>query len=124
MDTAPIIKSMFVSAKEPRKAAAIYAQYLTDEMRGARLMVHRGTFVPVIRCRDMKTAMFVFGAFRGVETCLNCHKLFAVDAARPDGSATSEKYCTAACGQRYRQKMYRRRHPAKARPKKSSKRNG
>jgi len=110
----PQFQSVFVGAKSPREAARVlYPGYFTDEIKGARLAIHRtkhGEFIPVVRCPNMTTAMFVFAAFHGIETCLNCQKLFAVDAARPDGSS-SERYCTAACGQRYRQKLYRLRRP-------------
>ena len=113
----PQFQSVFAGAKRPRKAAqVVYSSYFTDEIKGARLAIHRtnrGEFIPVVRCPDMKTAMFVFAAFRGIETCLNCQKLFAVDAERPDGSS-SERYCTGACGQRYRQKLYRLRQKSQA----------
>jgi hypothetical protein len=116
-------KSMLGDAKDPKSVAQVlYSMYLTGEMKEARLVIYRtkrGEFTPVLRCPNMKTAFYAFAAFRGVEACLNCQKLFAVDAAKADGS-TSERYCTAACGQRYRQKIYRLRQ--KARSKRESKR--
>jgi hypothetical protein len=118
-------QSILAGVKEPRRAAWIlYSCYLTGEMKRARLVVHRnkrGEFIPVVGCPDIKTALFVFAAYRGVEACLNCQKLFAVDSARPDDSS-SDRYCTAACGQRYRQKLYRLRQ--KVQVKKISKRKG
>ena len=60
----------------------------------------------------MKTAMFAFAAFHGAAACPNCGELFALDSRRVDGSK-GERYCTAACGQRYRQKVYRLKGKAK-----------
>jgi ribosomal protein S27E len=103
-------ESMLTGVKEPRKVASVlYSMYLAGEIKSARLVIHRterGEFLPVIRCPDLKTALYVFAAYRGVEACLNCGNLFATDGPRPDASS-SERYCTAACGQRYRQKLYR-----------------
>jgi hypothetical protein len=119
------LAKLFAGTEDPKQvAAASYEEFFNDEIRGARLAIHRtkrGEFVPIIRCPDVKTAMFMFAAFRGIETCLNCAKLFAVDIVRPDDSS-SERYCTAACGQRYRQKLYRLRE--KGRLEKISKRKG
>jgi hypothetical protein len=121
----PGFQSMFATARKPKSVASVlYSINFTGEMKEARLVIHRtesGGFIPVLRCPNMKTAMFVFAAFGGAETCLNCQKLFAVDAVRPDGSS-SDRYCTAGCGQRYRQKLYRLRK--KARAKRPSRRKG
>lgn len=107
----PKLAALFAAGgDDPRKAASdAYRQFFNEELRGSWLAVQRtkrGEFIPVIRCDDMKTAMFAFAAFRGLETCLNCQKLFVVDAPRPDDSS-SERYCSGTCGQRYRQKLYR-----------------
>jgi hypothetical protein len=67
-----------------------------------------GEFLPVIWCDNMTTAMFAYGAFKGVDTCQNCAKLFCTDLPRVDESR-AEKYCTVACGQRFRQRIYRKR---------------
>jgi len=116
-------ESMAAGLEVPKRLAGIlYCGYLTSGMKAARLGIIRnnhGEFIPVVGCPDIKTALFVFAAYRGVEACMNCQKLFAVDSARPDGSS-SDRYCTAACGQRYRQKLYRLRQ--KVRIKKLSKR--
>lgn len=118
-----LTESLLTGVREPRKVASVlYSLYLTGELKGARLVIHRterGEFLPALRCPDLKTALCAFAAYRGVEACLNCQKLFAVDAARADDSS-SARYCTAACGQRYRQKLYRLRQ--KVQVKKISKR--
>ncbi len=113
----PDFQSALAATKKPKAVAALlYDVYFAREMTEARLVIHRaerGHFIPVIHCRNMTTAMFVFAAYGGVEACVNCQKLFAVGAPRPDGSS-SERYCTAACGQRYRQKLYRLRKKSQA----------
>jgi hypothetical protein len=87
----------------------LYASLLTQGMNGAKVIMwtspERET-VPAIMCPSLRVALFVAAAFRAMAACANCQKLFALDAERLDGSA-SEKYCTASCGQRFRQRMYR-----------------
>jgi hypothetical protein len=103
---------LYVGGKNPQKVAIErYRSDFNEEIHGHRIVIRRskrGEFIPAIHCTDMKTAMFLYAAFRGVEACLNCGRLFAVDAARPDASS-SDRYCTARCGQSYRQKLYRTR---------------
>src|SRR5262249_45072897 len=65
-------------------------------------------FLPAILCPNVRTASFVAAAFRGLAVCPNCLRLFDPYAERIDGSK-GDKYCTAACGSRYRQRLYRRR---------------
>jgi hypothetical protein len=86
-------------------ARRLYPALLKEMVKRARLSIS-GKFVPEILCPNMTVAAFAFAAYRGISVCLNCQKLFAADSPRPD-SSNSEKYCTAACGQRYRQKVYR-----------------
>jgi hypothetical protein len=75
-----------------------------------------GGFLPVIWCDNMTTAMFAYAAFKGVDTCQNCAKLFCTDLPRVDDSR-SEKYCPVACGQRFRQRIYRKRQLEEAKGK-------
>jgi hypothetical protein len=96
----------YYRVNDPRKIARrLYPAFLKEKLRHARLSVS-GKFTPEIVCPDIATAAFAFAAYRGISVCLNCLKLFAMDSPRADDS-NSEKYCTAACGQRYRQKVYR-----------------
>lgn len=89
-------------------ARGLYPIYFSKAIKNARLLMwcRSGEWMPVVWCPDMTTAMFVYAAFNGVETCLNCQKVFCRDSPRVDGSR-SEKYCTIACGQRFRQRLYR-----------------
>jgi hypothetical protein len=109
------VKHFFQNANPKKIAGKEYPGLMRQYMRKARLVVSRG-FVPAILCPDLSTAMFVFAAFRGISCCLNCQKLFALDLPRVDGSA-GERYCTARCGQAYRQKVYRLRVKSKSKPK-------
>jgi hypothetical protein len=88
-------------------AANFYSGSFNDEMKSARVIMSRPTRseapVPAIWAPDIRTAAFVFAAFRGVEVCASCHRLFAPDRER------GEKYCSDACGQNFRQKLYRQR---------------
>ena len=90
-------------------AQRLYPLYFAKAMKRAevRMWCQNGEWMPIIWCPDMTTAMFTFAAFNGVETCLNCQKLFCLDVPRADDSR-SEKYCTVACGQRFRQRIYRK----------------
>jgi hypothetical protein len=98
--------SEYFRVNDPKKIARwVYPALLKEELKSARLSIS-GKFVPEILCPNMTVAAFAFAAYRGIAVCLNCQKLFALDLERADGS-NSEKYCTAACGQRYRQKIYR-----------------
>jgi hypothetical protein len=101
-------------------AHRIYPALLRDRIKRARVII-LPDFSPAIFCPSLSVAMFVYAAYRGVAVCLNCQKLFAYDSERPDGGA-SEKYCTAACGQRYRQKLYRLRISDRAKQRKNKKR--
>jgi hypothetical protein len=96
-------------ARSEYVTSKLYASLLTRGMNGAKVTMWTspaGATVPAIMCPNMRVALFVAAAFRAMAACANCQKLFALDAERLDGSA-SEKYCTASCGQRFRQKMYR-----------------
>jgi hypothetical protein len=84
--------------------ADLYSSLLTKGMTGSTLVMAHN--VPAVLCPDLKAALYVASAYRSVAACANCRKLFALDAERVDGSA-SEKYCTASCGQKFRQRMYR-----------------
>jgi hypothetical protein len=97
------------------RARHLYPLVFSRALKQARVRMwptESGEFLPVIWCPDMTTAMFAYAAFEGVETCLNCAKLFCTDLPRVDDSH-SEKYCTVACGQRFRQRIYRQRDKKK-----------
>jgi hypothetical protein len=105
------LRATFQAGHLPEVAEWFYPAYFNRELKGARLVLwltKQKRFLPAIFCPNMKTAMFAFAAFRGVAACRNCGTLFTLDSERPDKSK-SEHYCTAACGQRYRQKTYRKR---------------
>jgi hypothetical protein len=99
-------------------AQRLYPLYFAKAMKRAevRMWCKNGEWIPIIWCPDMTTAMFTYAAFKGVETCLNCQKLFCLDVPRVDDSR-SEKYCTVACGQRFRQRIYRKRQAKEAKGK-------
>lgn len=101
-------------------AAWHYRTLLTDGMKKTRLVMARarGGFAPAVLCPDLRTAAFVFAAYRGVEVCAACQELFAPDPER------GGKYCSEACGQNYRQKLYRLKLKQRDRAKKTSKRKG
>jgi hypothetical protein len=109
-----------VAAGRKEGAAWWYRSLLNDGMKNARLVMARakGGFAPAILCGDLRTAGFVFAAYKGVGVCAACHELFAPDAER------SGDYCSDACGQNFRQKRYRMKLKQKARAKKTSKRKG
>jgi hypothetical protein len=89
----------------------VYPLILGSALQNARIRIWpatNGGFAPVIWCPDMTTAMYTYAAFNGVESCQNCAKLFCTDMPRIDGSR-SERYCTVACGERFRQRLYRKR---------------
>jgi len=93
----------------------LYPLMFGEALKHARVRMwptDSGEFLPVIWCDNMTTAMFAYAAFRGVDTCQNCAKLFYTDLPRVDDSRV-EKYCTVACGQRFRQRMHRRRQKSK-----------
>jgi hypothetical protein len=105
------LQATFQVGRLPEVAEWFYPAFFNRELKGARLVLwltKQKQFIPAIFCPLMKTAMFAFAAFRGVVACPNCGELFTLDSERPDKSK-SERYCTAACGQRFRQKMYRAR---------------
>src|SRR5262249_53001489 len=81
-----------------------YGGLLREKVRKARIVL--GGFVPAIFCPNLTVAMFVFASYRRIAVCLNCLNVFLLDLPLVDGSS-SEKYCSAACGGRYRQKTYR-----------------
>jgi hypothetical protein len=97
----------FYEGKDLREIAVrTYHDLLNEELKMVRLWLPPGRFTPVVRCPDIKTAAFVYHAYRGVSACLNCRKQFATDFRRADGSK-GELYCSVRCGQQYRQKVYR-----------------
>lgn len=101
-------------------AAWWYRTLLNERMKKTRLVMARakGGFAPAVLCDDLRTAAFVFAAYRGVEACAACHRLFAPDPER------GEKYCSDACGQNFRQKLYRLKLKKKSRAKNSFRRKG
>jgi len=111
------------SAGNPQDVATVfYPAFFTRQVKNAQMVMwctHQKEFLPAIYCPDGRTASFLAVSYRGLSTCINCYKIFSPDIASVDES-TSEKYCTAACGQRYRQKLYRLRQ--KIQNSKSSKR--
>jgi hypothetical protein len=112
----PRLQPTFQAGRLPDLAEWFYPAFFNRELKGARLVLwltKQKQFAPAIFCPTMKAAMFAFAAFRGVAACPNCGDLFTLDTERPDKSR-GERYCTAACGQRYRQKMYRKRSGASA----------
>jgi len=118
------LQSVF-STGNPREVATLfYPAFFTREIRGAEVVMWKTKdeqFLPAIYCPNSRIASFVAISYRGLAACLNCHKVFSPEEESVDGSV-SEKYCTVACGQRYRQKLYRLKQ--KARVKKISKRKG
>ena len=92
-----------------KKASAVfYPLFFSFEMRRARQVMwltKAEQFLPAIYCPDARTAFFVAAAYGRVTACRNCHKLFDLDSPRVDGSR-SVLYCTIACGQRFRQRIY------------------
>jgi hypothetical protein len=105
------LRATFQAGNLPDVVEWFYPAFFNRELKGARLVLwltKQKKFLPAIFCPTMKAAMFAFAAFRGAAACRNCGALFTLDAERPDKSK-SERYCTAACGQRYRQKTYRKR---------------
>lgn len=121
------IQRVIASLNDPRAAAEwLFVGFFNREIKSARTVVWRtkqDQFLPAIYCPNKCVASFVAVSYRGLAACLNCHKVFSPDSPSIDES-TSEKYCTAACGQRYRQKLYRLKLKQKARAKKTSKRKG
>jgi hypothetical protein len=91
-------------------ARRLYPSFFSKAIKRSRLRMwcKDGEWMPVIWCPNLTTAMFTHAAFNRVETCLNCQKLFCLDVPRVDDSR-SEKYCTVACGQRFRHRIYRKR---------------
>lgn len=126
LPTDPRLQATFAGGQLPQVTAWFYPAFFNRELRRARLVLwltKRNQFIPAIFCPSMKTALFAFAAFRGVAACANCGELFSPDSARADKSM-SEKYCTAACGQRYRQKVYRLKVKAKTKSGKNQKLKG
>jgi hypothetical protein len=107
-----------IQGQEREMAKRLYPLVFSKAMERAkvRMWCKDGEWLPVIWCPNMKTAMYAYAAFNGVETCLNCQKLFCLDVPRVDDSR-SEKYCTVACGQRFRQRIYRKRQLEQAKGK-------
>jgi hypothetical protein len=104
-----------ISPLAQREGAAFwYRTLMTQGMKGARIVMARakGGFAPAVLCPDIRTGAYVFAAYRGVEVCAACQELFAPDPER------GGKYCSEACGQNFRQKLYRLK--VKARTKKST----
>ena len=101
-------------------AAWWYRSLLNDGMRNARLVMARakGGFAPAILCGDLRSAAFVFAAYKGVAVCAACRALFAPDPERGGND------CSEACGQNFRQKRYRLNLKKKSRAKKTSKGKG
>lgn len=87
----------------------LYISLLNRGMHGAKLVMWtspQSQTIPAVMCPSLRVALFVATAYKAVAACANCQKLFALDAERLDGSY-SERYCTASCGQKFRQRMYR-----------------
>jgi hypothetical protein len=117
----PLLQPVFRSGKPRDVAGTFYPAFFSREMRNAQVVIWRTgaeEFLPAILCDDARTASFVAAAFRGLAVCPNCLKLFDPYGERVDGSS-GDKYCTAVCGSRYRQKLYRQRVSVKASTKKS-----
>jgi len=115
------------STGSPREVANwFYPAFFTREIRGAQLVMWRTKqeqFLPAIYCPNIKTASFVAVAYRGLAACLNCYRVFSPGSISVDDSS-SEKYCTVACGQRNRQKIYRLKVKQRSRSKKTARRKG
>lgn len=101
-------------------AAWWYRSLLNDGMKNTRLVMSRakGGYAPAILCSDLRTAAYVFAAYKGVAVCAACRGLFAQDPER------GGDYCSEACGQNFRQKAYRLRLKQKTRAKKAKQRKG
>jgi hypothetical protein len=107
--TDPRLQATFAGGQLPQVTAWFYPAFFNRELKRTRLVLwltKDNQFIPAIFCPSMKTALFAFAVFHGVAACTNCGELFTLDSERADNSR-GEKYCTAACGQRYRQKVYR-----------------
>ncbi|MGB9434769.1 MAG: hypothetical protein WBQ89_21165, partial [Candidatus Acidiferrum sp.] len=98
----------FYKGKDVREIARKTYQGLLNVAIAAdtHLEILEGSILPVVACANIRAAAFVFTAYKGISTCLNCGKQFSTDFRRPDGSK-SELYCTQRCGAQYRQKVYR-----------------
>ena len=111
----PRLRATFAGGQLPQVTAWFFPAFFNREMRRARFVLwltKKNLVIPAIYCPTLKTAFFVAAAFRGIVVCPNCGELFAPDTERTDKTG-SEKYCKAACGQRYRQKLYRQRRRLK-----------
>lgn len=99
------------SGADPKQNAWLYAGLLNIEIRKAHLAVistSRGQLpTPSLVCPDIRTAAFVWAAYRGLEVCPACGKMFAPNPERP------QKYCSINCGQRIYQRRHRRRQKSK-----------
>jgi hypothetical protein len=95
-------------------AANWYAGSFNFEMKKARIVMWQRnkneTPIPAVWCPDIRTAAFVFAAFRGITVCPGCRQLFAPNPQHP------AKYCSEKCGQRIWQREYRVREKKKLRP--------
>ena len=110
----PVKQSVFseLFADNPKKNTGLYPALLNDAIRKTRLIMSQRSgepFLPSILCPDIATAAFAFAAYRGVEVCPGCCKLFAPN---PDRDQT---YCSENCGQRIYQRRYRRRQKSRRR---------
>jgi hypothetical protein len=103
-------RSAFADA-DPRHMAWVGPRLLNEQIRNAKLrmvFLRRGEpAVPCIVCDDLRTAVFVSAAYRGVELCAGCQRLFVPNPQRP------QKYCSENCGQRIYQRRHRRRQKSK-----------
>jgi hypothetical protein len=112
----PRLRKAFVDGHRSRLAPWFYPAFVNRELKDTKLVLwltKRSQFVPAIFCPNMRAALFAATAFRRIAACPNCKQLFALDSERADGGR-GERYCTALCGQRYRQRMYRQRLKARA----------
>jgi hypothetical protein len=98
-----------------RKGASWWWRFLfTKEMKGAWLEMAEteGGFTPAIFCHSLRTATFVYEAFKGIETCPACRRLFAPNPER------EQVYCGPACAARIYSRTYRRKQKKRARRRK------
>jgi len=102
-------------ARKELVTSKLWTSLLTRGMAGAKLVMwtNEGDTVPAVMCPGLRVALFVASAYRAVAACANCEKLFSLDGKRIDESRT-QKFCTVACGQRFRQRMYRLRKKSKS----------
>jgi CGNR zinc finger len=104
------LNARIVFSHGPKKIMRLYKGLLNENIKQARLAVTTQGGEPSVNilCPDIRTAAFVFAAFRGLEICPGCGKLFA-----PNPQRAAQHYCSKNCGQRIYQREFRQRQKSK-----------